>query len=176
VKDQKSLLVSRYRISKKERRQLTAQLAEELGNKAAELVHGSENIEVAKLRHPKIEEIILVNGIPAFFRLGEEIYPTLLLVYRLNIDLDLPRIYVDAGAVPHILNGADVMVPGITRIEGEVRKGGKVFVAEEDKGRVFAVGKAIMDGNSIKESKRGKAVKNIHYAGDDLWNLLMKLF
>jgi len=176
VKDQKSLLVSRYRISKKERRQLAAKIADELGARAAEILSGSENVEVAKLRHPKVEELILVDGVPAFFLLGDEVYPTLLLIYRLNVDPGLPRIYVDAGAVPHILNGADVMVPGITRVEGVVEKGVKVLVADEEKGRVFAVGKALMDGNCIESSRRGKAVRNIHYAGDDLWDLLMKLF
>ncbi len=176
MKDRKSLLVSRFRISKKERRALVAKLREELGERAAALIEGEEDVEIARLRHPKIEEIVLVRGVPAYFYYEGEVYPSLLLLYRLGYDPGLPRVYVDAGAVPHILNGADVMVPGITRVEGDFGEGEKLFVADEEKKRVFAVGKALMSSETIREAGRGKAVLNVHYAGDELWKIMNQVF
>jgi len=173
VKGRKSLLVSRYKVSKKERRELASRIALQVSEAAARLLEG--DVEVARLRHQKFGGLIILKGVPAFFFYGERIYPTLLLIYRLGVDPGLPKVHVDEGAVPHVLNGADVMVPGITRVEGEVERGKEVLVVDP-RGRVFAVGEALMTGEEIKEAGKGKAVKNVHYAGDDLWEIITKMF
>ncbi len=88
-------------------------------------------------------------------------------------DLSLPRIVVDPGAVPHIANGADVMGPGIVGIEGEVKEGDLVLITDEKFGRVIAIGQALRNKSELK--RRGKSVKNLHYAGDIFWRIVREL-
>ena len=44
-------------------------------------------------------------------------------------------------------------------------------MVEEDYGRPLAIGIALMDGKTMKEKPKGKAVKNIHHAKDKIWEL-----
>lgn len=175
MSDRKSPLVSRYMLSKKDKKRLVSSIREELGEKAASLVFGSRRVEATRLRHRNVEYVVIVDGVPAFFIYKGEVYPTLLLIYKLGFVPELPIVFVDSGAVPHILNGADVMVPGITRIEGSFIKNDKVFVAEGEKQRIFAVGRAIMSSEDIVASKKGRAIENIHYVGDELWEIFLSI-
>jgi len=76
---------------------------------------------------------------------------------------------VDMGAVKFLYNGADVMAPGIVDADPEIKEGDAVWVREESHKRPLAVGIALMDGNAMKESKKGKAIKTLHYVGDKIW-------
>lgn len=91
---------------------------------------------------------------------------------------DLPRVVVDMGAVPFIVNGADVMAPGIVRIEGKFDAGDIVVITDEKHGKAFAVGLALVSSEEVKNMKRGKAIRNIHHVGDKMWKFLkmQKLF
>lgn len=82
-----------------------------------------------------------------------------------------PTVFVDRGAIPHLLNGADVMVPGITSSD-QFRKGDIVFVRGEGTARVIVVGRALMDWEEVKSRGRGKAIKNVHRVGDRLWKIV----
>ncbi|MCS7104911.1 MAG: DUF1947 domain-containing protein [Thermofilaceae archaeon] len=161
---------SRYSLSKSDRKKLVDQLQVSLAS-AVDLIDRAANIEVARVRDIGIE-LIIVNGIPALVRDGNAIYPTLLATYRLG--LTLATVIVDMGAVPHILNGADVMVPGIVEF-GEFKPGDIVYVADINKRRVFAVGKAIISSEELRRAKKGKAICTLHYAGDKIWKLVTNL-
>ena len=106
--------------------------------------------------------------------MGEEVYPTIVGHVKFGIMVDIPIVYVDSGAVPHILNGADVMAPGIVRITGEMSKGDIVYIGEDENKRIFGAGKALMEKDEIFSLKRGKAIKNVHYAGDKVWDLIIR--
>ena len=84
------------------------------------------------------------------------------------------RVTVDMGAVGFITNGADVMSPGITDADPGIKKGDIVYILDEKNKKVISVGRALLDGEDIsrgdRSSRRGKAVKNLHYAGDHIWN------
>jgi len=162
-----SVFVSRYAVSKSERRKLVERLRASLPP-ATELIEKADLVEVARLRGSE-SELVLVNGVAALVLEGELAFPTLLAAHKLG--LELPRVTVDMGAVPHILNGADVMVPGIVTF-GEFEVGDIVYVDDVEKHRVFAVGQALMGSGELRETKRGKAVRTLHYAGDKLWKLL----
>ena len=82
-----------------------------------------------------------------------------------------PLIIVDRGAVPHILQGADVMVPGILSCE-MFSSGDIVYIKGENTPRVIAVGKSLIDSSEIKNMKRGKAIKTLHYVGDKIWKMI----
>jgi len=78
---------------------------------------------------------------------------------------------VDMGAVRFIYNGADVMAPGIVEADPAIRAGDVVWVRDEKNRRPLAVGRAIMDGPTMAQAEKGKAVETIHHVGDDLWRL-----
>lgn len=161
-------------MSKKDRKKFASLAEKEFGDEAARMILESKRVEIAKIRHKNVETLILVNGVPSFFFLEEDIYPSLLLIYKLRVVPEIPIVYVDKGAVPYILNGADVMAPGITRVSEGFGENRKVLIADE-KERVFAVGKALMSSEKILKERRGKAIKNIHYAGDGLWKIFLEL-
>ena len=118
-------------------------------------------------------KLLLLDGEPIAFFKNDELYPTLYVVKKVGKNA-LPRVVVDEGAVKHLLNGADVMVPGITYVdnfsEGEV-----VSVWEPKEVTPIVIGKALMNSNTIKSSSKGKAVKNLHYAGDRIWRLMLRV-
>lgn len=166
----KRLISSRYSLSKSDRRKLIYQLRASLAQ-AADIIDKATSLEVARVRDIDIE-LIIVNGIPALVRDGNTVYPTLLAPYRLG--LNLVTVIVDMGAVPHILNGADVMVPGIVEF-GEFKLGDIVYVADIEKRRVFAVGRAVISSEELRRVRKGKAIRTLHYAGDKIWKLITNL-
>jgi PUA-domain protein len=112
-------------------------------------------------------EVFLINGKPLLFRIGEDVFPTLLFKEASGL---LPRVVVDMGAVPYVCNGADVMAPGIVRITGEFSKGDIVLVADEKHGKPLALGEILYDSENAKSVKQGVVVKNVHWVSDKIWN------
>jgi len=86
--------------------------------------------------------------------------------------VELPRVVVDVGAVKHVVNGADVMAPGVVRVEGDFARGDLVVVVDEKHGRPLCVGAALVDRSELASMTKGKVVENLHYVGDKLWNKL----
>lgn len=78
-------------------------------------------------------------------------------------------ITVDMGAVPFVVNGADVMGPGIVESDPEIQVGDMVWVKDIKNGAPLAVGVALRSGEEIGQRSPGKAIKTLHYAGDKLW-------
>ena len=75
------------------------------------------------------------------------------------------------GAVPYVCNGADIMAPGIVRVEGEFGKGDLVLVVDEKHGKPLAVGESLDDSGSLRNTKQGAVVKSVHFVSDEIWNL-----
>ncbi len=160
----------RYPLSKKDKKDLLKRLQEVLPT-YCDIVEKAKTIEKAKLKTGV--DIILVDGLPMFYFKNDEILPTLALFYKYG-KKGIPEVVVDKGAIPHILNGADVMRPGIVKIIGEFKEGDLVLVTEETKGYPLALGIALYDSNEIKSMQRGKVIKNIHHLHDKLWKQLFK--
>jgi PUA-domain protein len=164
----------KHPLSKKEVKEIIREMSEIFGEDiAGKMLSKKDRVELAEF--DKTTEIILVNGRPFFIRRKELVFPLVIALYELSNEEDLRkwprRVVVDAGAVPFILKGADVMAAGITDADENVREGDFVFVVEEDYGRPLAIGIALMDGKKMKEKPKGKAVKNIHHAKDKIWEL-----
>ncbi|MEM2576088.1 MAG: PUA domain-containing protein, partial [Sulfolobales archaeon] len=111
---------------------------------------------------------------PAFTKHENTYIPTLLLI-KLRIKDLTPKAVVDEGAIKHLINGADVMAPGIIEVE-QFNKDEIVSVWEPKKETPIVIGKALTDSKTIKEVKKGKAIKNLHHAGDQTWNLTLKIY
>ncbi|MEM2319304.1 MAG: DUF1947 domain-containing protein [Candidatus Bathyarchaeia archaeon] len=117
-------------------------------------------------------EIFFINGEPLLFKIGEDVFPTLLFKEVLACS---PKVVVDMGAVPHVCNGANVMAPGVVRFEGSFNKGDLVFVVDERYGKPIAMGEVAYSNAELVEIKHGVVVKTIHFVGDRIWNSLKKL-
>ena len=113
-------------------------------------------------------KIIAINKIPAFFYTQEQWVPTL--KYLQNNTL-LKKITVDMGAVKFVVNGADIMRPGIVEIESEIKKDDFIVIIDQNNKKSLAVGIALLNSEEMQNTSSGKVIKNIHYVGDELWNL-----
>ena len=100
---------------------------------------------------------------------GKWVFPTL----RGAVQCPFPErmITVDAGAIPYVVNGADVMRPGIVAVSDDVIAGSPVQIVDERHKKPLAIGVALLDAPAIRASAQGKMCKNFHHVGDELWNL-----
>ncbi|MBN1540233.1 MAG: RNA-binding protein [Candidatus Thermoplasmatota archaeon] len=98
-----------------------------------------------------------------------------LLTLKGILDLKPSRkwVTVDMGAVKYLANGADVMAPGIIDADPGIEIGDLVWVRDERNLRPLCVGQALMQGVMMGPSDSGKAVKTIHYVGDQIWNTVV---
>ncbi len=108
-----------------------------------------------------------INNVLKLFKSKEGYIPVLTLL--LDNQIELKTIVVDFGAIRYVANGADVMRPGITKIDPSIKKGDIVAIIEETKNRALAVGKAIFDASEMEEKSSGKVVQNIHTIQDSIW-------
>jgi PUA domain protein len=77
---------------------------------------------------------------------------------------------VDMGAVKFISNGADVMAPGIVDADSQINVDDIVWVRDQNHLQPLAIGRALMTGIEMVRNDKDKAIKNIHYINDKLWN------
>jgi len=117
-----------------------------------------------KSRIQKSGNIFLQEGNPILFEQEGSVYPTLK-----NTTLIFPRVYVDKGAIPFVVKGADLMRPGIKSLE-EFQKDDLVFIADAEHKKNLALGIALFSSQEIQSMDKGKAVKNLHYVSDPIWN------
>ncbi|HNU40437.1 MAG TPA: RNA-binding protein [Methanothrix sp.] len=76
-------------------------------------------------------------------------------------------VVVDSGAVRFVVNGADIMKPGIVSADPEIAVGDLVVIVEERHNKPLAIGRALVAGTEMKGE--GKAVKSLHHVGDVIW-------
>ena len=84
------------------------------------------------------------------------------LTQLLNKRIQLKKVVVDMGAIKYVANGADIMRPGITRIDPSIQQGDIIEIVDETHDRSLAVGKALYNGKEMEALKSGKVIKNLH--------------
>ena len=117
-------------------------------------------------------EIILVNERPIMIKTSDGVYPTLKFEEYLRA---APKVIVDMGAVPYVCKGANVMAPGVRRIEGTFKSNSIVAIVDEKFGKPIALGEVLFGSEEAIKLKQGRIVKNLFYVGDKTWNLLKEL-
>lgn len=127
--------------------------------------------EVVKL--DKKEVVYLLEGKPLAIEISGMLIPSIKAL--MDGIAELPRVVVDAGAVKHVVNGADVMAPGIVRVEGDFTRGDLVVVVDERYGRPLCVGVALVSKSELASMTKGKVVENLHHVGDKLWNKMKEM-
>ena len=103
-----------------------------------------------------------------FVRIGETYLPYLGSQATLAL---FPQAFVDEGAIKFLLNGADVMRPGIRKFDEWGPAGRMVVVREERKGRAIAVGPSAVSSADAREMSKGGCIRNVHHVGDRYWSL-----
>lgn len=153
---------SRNVLRKAEQKALVNDIVEAFGD--------ASSFEDKKLEYVQTDkwDFIFVDGEPLLFKTEGKIFPTVKGALKLNPVRR--KVVVDSGAVKFIVNGADVMSPGIVEADTSIKEGDLVIVAEEAHGKALAIGRALMAGKDMVGGK-GKAVKSIHYVGDEIWKL-----
>ena len=66
------------------------------------------------------------------------------------------------------------MAPGIVDADKNISENDPVWICDEKYRKPLAVGIAVMNGEQMIKEDKGKAVKIIHYIGDDIWNFSLK--
>jgi len=84
----------------------------------------------------------------------------------------LPKVVVDMGAVPHIVSGADIMAPGIRKVEGSFGEKELVVIIDEKHGKFLSVGRSLLASEALAATKKGKVIVNVHYVGDPVWETI----
>lgn len=113
------------------------------------------------------DTLYAINNTLKLFKSKEGYIPVLTLL--LNKQVNLKTVVVDFGAIRYVANGADVMRPGITKIDSNIQKGNIVAIIEETKNRALAVGKAMFDASEMEVKSSGKVIKNLHTIQDSIW-------
>ncbi len=154
---------NRHRLKSKEIKQLIQTLKNRF---SSDFFDSSSSVEMGSLKEFKV---ILVDNDIAFMIIKDDIVFTLRGLYKYQ-----PKEYfviVDMGAVGFVTKGADVMAPGIVDADECIQEHDYVWVCDEKHKKPLAVGVALITGEEMKGKKTGKAIKNIHFVGDRLWNL-----
>ncbi|MHA1409278.1 MAG: DUF1947 domain-containing protein [Candidatus Odinarchaeia archaeon] len=93
----------------------------------------------------------------------------------LNKGLSFMKAVVDMGAVPYISKGADVMAPGIVVFPENLDKLTTVKIVDEKHGKTIAIGQTLVTSAEFMKMKKGKAIKILHYVGDNIWKIALTL-
>jgi len=75
------------------------------------------------------------------------------------------------GAVSYVVNGADIMRPGVVDVTPDVTAGKPVQIVDERHGKPLALGIALYDAADLLAQEKGKVARTWHHVGDDIWNL-----
>lgn len=151
----------RYHLKKKKLKELKKDLGE-----YSNIIPDKANVEFLEVDpHP----FILVDGNPTAIIINKKPFPTL--KAALENDIGGKKVTVDMGAVKFVTNGADIMSPGIVASDKDVKPRDVVVIVEETHKKPLAIGIALVSGEEMVENDSGKAIENIHYVGDDIWNL-----
>jgi len=167
--DYVGMRLRRYFIRRREGRRLLEGFASEVGFSAEELFGGKVAVEVVEESNVKV---YMVGGEARLVEVHGRVVPAL--TFRKVVDA-LPRVVVDMGAIPHITNGADVMAPGVVRVDGDFKPESLVAVVDERHGKAVAIGSALLSSGDMAKAERGRVVKNLHYVGDRAWKLIKHL-
>ena len=161
----KIIVKKRHSIRKSQAQDLLARLHDQIGN-SARFFH-ADMIEVIETNADV--SLFMVNRKLLLMDTGDWVFPTL----KGAIQFPFPerRIVVDAGAIPYVVNGADVMRPGIVSVTDDVKSSSPVQIVDERHGKPLAIGVALLDAPDIRASTSGKMCKNFHHVSDEIWNI-----
>ncbi|OAG31959.1 hypothetical protein NEDG_00434 [Nematocida displodere] len=154
---------SKNKLSNSTIKQIKAQFDTDLSI----LLGKEESLEIVKFSN-KVQYIFR-NGIPIF--LVEEKYVPTLKCVHIAPEI-VKKVVVDVGAIKHLINGADVMAPGLLHTTSEypsVTEGELVGIYGYGKDHALATGTVLMTQQQVEELRTGVAIKLGNHLGDSLY-------
>ena len=145
---------------------MIAELREIFGEAVDEL--SSAKFEVVTTDEGKI---IFADGRQMFMDLDGRVFLTVR--GALEFNPQVRRVIVDMGAVKFVVNGADIMSPGITGCDENIAAGDLVIIVDETHKKPLAIGQALMGGEEMIAATSGKAVKSLMHVGDSFWDTVL---
>lgn len=159
-----SLIRKRFKLSKKAVREFSEMLA------SVDLILTLEgSLEYLELRSG--EKLYLLDSKPIIIEVDNEYIPSL---FSCNL-FKLPVIWVNHGAASHIINGADLMAPGVVKVVGQLAEGKVAVVAEQSKNIPLAIVKVLKNWDEMLKVRKGKIARNIHHINDRIWKAVMEV-
>lgn len=126
-----------------------------------------KDLKIAELDDPSLA-ILFEKSLKLYFgRRNETIFFPLLIDEQ--VTPYLPSATVDMGAVRFVVNGANIMRPGIVSFSSDFEKGTLLVVREVSHSKAIAIGRAVENGEKVRAMSKGQAIENLHYVGDKLW-------
>ncbi|HJJ55618.1 MAG TPA: RNA-binding protein [Methanocorpusculum sp.] len=156
----------RHAIKKSQLNTLKSKLTESIGIENSDLFK-SNMIEIAET----VSEfnLYIINKVVMIMETEEWAFPTLRGV--LSHPISGHKIVVDMGAVPYVVNGADIMRPGVVSVSDDVIENHPALIVDERNGSPLSISIPLYNADKIMALNSGKIAKNVHFIGDDLWNL-----
>ncbi|HWQ64933.1 MAG TPA: RNA-binding protein [Methanospirillum sp.] len=155
----------RHPIRKSQVAELIESLNEEIGASAE--LFTAKTIEV--LETGTQLHIYLVDKEPLLLEKDGVLFPSL--KGALARPFPERRIVVDMGAVSFVINGADIMRPGVKSVSPDVKAGRPVQIVDERHGKPLALGIALFDAEDLMAQEKGKVIKTFHHVGDEIWTV-----
>jgi PUA domain protein len=161
-----SKIKNRHRLKSKDIREIQYELEKNFNDK---IIDDNSKVEIGDFEDIKL---IFIDGNPCFMINESKIFLTLLGLNKFNLKKNY--VVVDMGAIKFVTNGADVMSPGIVDADMDIEKNNQVWICDETHHKPLAIGIALISGQEMIDSKKGKAIRTIHYVGDLIWNYVAK--
>lgn len=122
--------------------------------------------EITKKDELKEQDNILYKNSEKFLILKDKAY-----LPHLNSvsDSNYKSVYVDRGAIPFIIKGADLMRPGIQKIDENIEKDEIILIKDEEHNKNLAIGFSIFNSEELKNQEKGKSVLIYHYVSDEFY-------
>ena len=121
-----------------------------------------KNIQVAEIEE---NNSLLIGEDFLAIRVDQHVLP---LLTKEEVLKSFPSVSVDMGAVKFVCNGANVMRPGIVKMD-EFKKDDIVVVKDDMHGKYLAVGLALTSSQEVRIMSKGPVVSNKHYISDKFW-------
>ena len=142
------------------------EIKKELGT-YSNIIPKKSQVELVKIED--MPDILLIDGKPLLMQVDNKTIPTLHAVIDENIEEKYAT--VDMGAINFVIKGADIMSPGIVDADESIEPGETLVIIEETHHKPLAIGTSLISGKEMVENKKGKAIENLHYVGDPIWEL-----
>lgn len=142
------------------------EIKKELGN-YQKIIPKKSQVELVKIE--EYPDILLIDGKPLLMQIDGKTIPTLHAMTNENIEEKYAT--VDMGAINFVIKGADIMSPGIVDADDTIEPGETIVIIEESHHKPLAIGTSLISGKEMVENNKGKAIENLHYVGDLIWEL-----
>ena len=116
------------------------------------------------------KNVVSKNGTPYLLFRNSTYLPHLKYLLENEKEQDLfPQVFIDKGAIPFLLKGADMMRPGIQKIVGEFEKEDVVLIKDENHNKLLGLGFSKFSHKELEEQTSGKSIEVFHYINDEFY-------